>query len=602
MAIAIIVLLTLTLWVFWPSLFNGFVYWDDEQILFNNPALSPLDIQHCIRIFTTNVHGIYFPCVLLSFAIEHHYAGLNPFIYHLDNLLLHTGVVILIFSLCLRLKFSLRTSFFAGLLFALHPMHVESVAWITERKDVLYSVFYLLAIHQYLSYCQTLSSPRYLLALLFAFLSVLAKPMALSLPLILFLIDWLEKRKFNRKAIIEKIPFFLLIIPIAGITYFLNARIPFTDWGQAPLIWVWTFVFYLKKFLFPVVLLPLYALPGPVTIFNPAYFVAAGVFLAFMTGLLYWRNNRLWVFACGYYFFSIFFLLRFDTAMDITLVADRFMYLPSLGFCILIGFYVDRLLKITEINRAALNKIALVAIVLIFGALSVKTFLQCKLWGDEPALWENVIRIAPVPRAYNNLGRCYNRRGQFDLALKSYKKAVEEKRNDNFLTYNDMGIAATGQKDYDSAIKYHSRSLELNPYYPDAYINRGAIYDGLGKYDLAFNDYTKAIDCNPSFAQAYRNRSILYYRKGDLASALADLNKAIDIMANLTSAYYLRGQIYSMLGDNDRASADFDKVLTLNSRHAGAKDQKKLLFQGHKISRQSYVLDIPVDTYRNGPQ
>ena len=598
--LSVIGLAVLILAAFGPCLLNGFVYWDDNHILFDNPTLCQLDWPHLARIFTTVTQTYYAPLTVLSFAIEHHFFGFAPLIYHLDNLLFHTGVSVLIYYLGLRLDLSRTAAFLAAALFAVHPMHVESVAWVTERKDVLYSFFYLLAIHQYLSYANGRRRRPYLFSLLFGFLSVLAKPMALSLPLILFLLDRHQGRPLNRTTFVDKLPFFLLLLPVAAVTYFVNARLPIADLAEAPLIWAWTFAFYLQKFLCPLVLLPLYGLPRPVTVFNPQYALAVLILLAFIGGLIYLRKYRLWTFAAAYYFLSIFFLLRFDNSLDISLVADRFMYLPSLGFCLLIGAAAARLLSRIPAGQIQLKVTVLFLVILILGMLAIKTHAQCRLWGNEETLWGQTVKSEPVPMAWENLGRVYARQHRYQKALDCYRKALETKTPIVFWTYNDMGIVATALKEYDQALAFYSQSLALNPHNPEAYMNRGSLYDQLGEYDPAFKDYSMASQYNPSFAQAYHNRAILYCRRGELQPALADLDHSIRNLANYTSAYYLRGQLYHMLGDKERARRDLETVLKLDPQHAGAKARKNLL-SAEGAGTLHPVLDLASGTNDQSP-
>lgn len=213
-----------------PSLKNQFVNWDDDAHLLANPFVHPVNVRD---IFTTTVNGIYIPLTSLSFALEYHFFKANPFIYHLDNLLLHLAVTVMVFLFCLRCGLSVLAAGLAALIFGLHPAHVESVAWVTEHKDVLYAFFYILALLCYLRYLRVRKeAPGYRrgwafgLTLIFGFLSVLAKPMALSLPLVLFVLDWFFKRELTIRSCMEKMYCGLAIIPVAWITYVSQMRTP----------------------------------------------------------------------------------------------------------------------------------------------------------------------------------------------------------------------------------------------------------------------------------------------------------------------------------------------------------------------------------------
>ncbi len=241
-------ILILVILAFLPSLFNGFIKNDDPTHLLENVTLRALTFENIRAMFQSIVNVTYIPLTTASFAIEYHFFGYNPFIYHLDNLLLHLGVVVCVFVFLQRLGLSVLAAGMGALIFGIHPLRVESVTWITERKDVLYGFFYMLAVLQYWDYAKSGKRNSYLLSLIFGFLSILAKPMALSLPLILLLCDWWMGRGWKRNIFFEKIPYAVIIIPITWITYALNARNPIQSVGEAILLWVWCFK---KTFLGP---------------------------------------------------------------------------------------------------------------------------------------------------------------------------------------------------------------------------------------------------------------------------------------------------------------------------------------------------------------
>ncbi len=175
-------LLIITALTFLPALRGEFLNWDDDRHLTENLQAQIFSWKNTVDIFKSTINKTYIPLTILSFNLEHRLFGLNPFVYHLNNLLLHLAVVIAIFFLAVTVGLSARGAFLAALLFGIHPMHTESVAWITERKDVLYALFYILSLHGYCHYLIKRGKLSYLLSLGFAFLSILAKPMALSLP------------------------------------------------------------------------------------------------------------------------------------------------------------------------------------------------------------------------------------------------------------------------------------------------------------------------------------------------------------------------------------------------------------------------------------
>jgi len=416
MAKNILILVTFVFVVFFPCLKADFINLDDNGHILNNPALHDLSLGSIKQVFTQTLNKTYIPLTVLSFSIEKHFFGFNSFVFHLDNLLLYSGIVVLAFLLAQRLGLSLNASFLAALIFAIHPMRVESVAWVTERKDLLYALLYLLALQQYWSYLKTSSKKYYLSMVFLGFLSILAKPMALSLPLVLLILDWFYGRRLSKQVIIEKLPIFLYVVMIAWVSYALNMRdVSGYIFSKGVLVWIWSFSFYFWSFLFPFQVSPYYALPHPVSIFYWPYLLSAIFFVSLIFLLIRFYKNKLFVFAVLYFFSSIFFLLRFDET-DFSVVSDRFMFLPSLGICIFIGSWVDQRIKARG---------GMIIFYLLLVLMGIKTNLQCQVWHDSVSFWSEIIHEYPDNyRAYNNRGVAYYQKGRDDLALRDYNKAI----------------------------------------------------------------------------------------------------------------------------------------------------------------------------------
>ncbi len=199
------ILLLMTFFVFLPVLSSGFLLtWDDAHYLLDNPTVRDFNLQNLLHIFLTPINNLYTPLTVSSFALEHQLFGFNPLVFHLDNLLLHICTTGLIIALARHIGLTSRASLFAGLLFAIHPMHVESVAWVTERKDCLYAFFYLLALGQYVKYVTLGARRDFYFSVGWGLLSLLSKPMAISLPLICWAMDYLLERKTSAASSIKE--------------------------------------------------------------------------------------------------------------------------------------------------------------------------------------------------------------------------------------------------------------------------------------------------------------------------------------------------------------------------------------------------------------
>ncbi|MFC1510398.1 tetratricopeptide repeat protein [Candidatus Omnitrophota bacterium] len=530
---------------FFPSFDNGFTNWDDKVHILENPHVPALSLKNSVQIFQSTVNGTYIPLTILSFAIEYHFFADNPFIYHFNNVLLHLGVVALVFIFAQRCGLSQVAAALASLLFAIHPMHVESVVWITERKDVLYAFFYMLSLNAYVQYLKSNRYKPYVFSLLWALLSILSKPMALSLPFVLFLCDWFFRRRKCVRMVIDKIPYVLFIVPITLITYLTFARIPGRNVSEGLFIWVWTLTFYLKKFCWPWNLSPLYDIPLPVSITNPEYFFSFGLLGVCLFLLLRCWRNRLFVFSFFFYFCSIFFLCRFDVVDDASVVADRFMYLPSLGFCLLAGVGVESGLNIVKRKGRVLQLLCKGVLVIVVAGIFFKSFTQCDAWQDSFRLWTTIIERYPnIALPYNNRGNVYARNKQQTLALLDYNKAIG-----------------------------------LNPRYEKAYYNRGLTYQKLKEHEKAVEDLTFALNLNKEHLQIYYDRAVSLIRQNKNLQALEDLNRFLEYNPDFLDAYNNRGVVYGVLGRYGAAVNDFTKMLSMDADNAGAYYNRSRAFE-----------------------
>ena len=513
---------------YFPTLNNQFVNWDDDPHLLKNHSIHFLDAEHLKNIFQERINKTYIPLTSLSFALEYQRFGYTPFIYHLDNLILHLLVTGLIFFWAIHLGLTMNGAAIAALLFGLHPMHVESVAWVTERKDVLYSVFYMLALLSYWKYLKSKEKVFYFYSLMAGILSMLAKPMAVSLPLILLLCDWFYRRKIDKAALLEKIPYFFILGILAWLTYQENMRVPGNGIEEGILVWIWTFVFYLRQFIFPGILLPIYHLPQPISLFNAEYLFAVIFFILFIGISVRFRRQRWLIFAVLFYFFSIFFLLRFDETVDINVVADRFMYLSSVGFCLLAGVGWEKMqhLKTQQKQRVKFTLIA--AFIVMAGILSFRTFIQCRIWQNPFTLWQYQLLFNPSePIALNNLANAYGDTPAFERIEKQYRMILELKRQG--LTDNAFKNPGGIVNKMESMINLYKKAINIDPKYADAYYNLAKLYQGVGEMGPALELYHKVLELNPRDKDTYFNLGKLYQEQNDPEKAIWAYNQTIEI-------------------------------------------------------------------------
>jgi protein O-mannosyl-transferase len=567
---------------FSPALKWGFLDLDDDVSLLNNPNVRTFNLTNFKNIFIQRVSEVYTPLTILSYALEYRLVQYQPWLYHLDNLLLYLGVTVLVFCFARMIGLSFTAATIATLFFGIHPQHVEPVSWVTARKDILYSLFYLAALCQYWKFLShrkdhpathPLQDRSYLLSLIFGLLSILAKPMALSLPLILLLSDWFSGRRLDRRAWIEKTPFFLMVFLIALVTYIAHARLPGSRVNQSLLIWIWTFMFYLKKFIFPYPLSVIYALPQPVSWGNPSYLITALTFLSLVFLIWKYRHYRLFVFAVSYYFLSIFFLLRFDDNVDITVVADRFMFLPGLGFCLLCGSLCEHIFKRLRANHVLLQKISPFFLLGLIGIFIGIAHSYGQLWGNELALYNHSITHYPAAfYAYRNRGILLQKQRKFDQAMRDFNQAINLKPN-FARAYFNRGSLYHKMNRPEPAIADFNHAIKLDARYAPSYNNRAITLWQMGGRSQALEDMNRYLALSPQDAEAYYNRGLMFLEMKMYELAIKDFNRFIKLKNDTDRGYYYRGLAYLKKGVQEKAIADFQQALQIDPNNQRARQQ-----------------------------
>jgi len=559
------ILAGITFFTFWPTLRNGFTNWDDEGYVVDNPDIKGCTFHNVVKVFSSTYVGNYQPLTMLSYMAEYRFFQLNPLVYHCTNLLLHIINCLLVFALFYGLSGKQLTSLLVALLFAVHPMRVESVAWIAERKDVLSAFFYFLSLLSYLRYVKKVDRQFYGFSLFSLVLSLLSKPVAVSQPFILVLIDYLINRKVDKRNLIEKIPFFAVAAVFAGITLLTQksqgAVLEYSSLSTITRVCApfYGMVFYLIKSIIPTHLSALYPFPARLDgSMNPM--LIASFFLVIGVAAAIYRNRRLRKLVFG----SLFFLITLLPMLQIirvgdAIVAERYTYIPMLGayyfFIELYGYLMwGKFLCNKDIKR--LLSAGVVMGLIIFSCMTRE---HCGVWNNSLSLWNDVIGKFPCAVAYTHRGLAYSAAGEYDRAVQDYTRAIM--LDPNYApAYNDLGVAHKDKGDYDRAIEDYTRAISLYPRYARAYGNRGIAYKNKGDIGRAIEDYTQAIALSPRFAAAYNNRGVAYNGRGDHGRAIDDLTQAIMLNPGYAMAYYNRGLAYKAKGDNGRAQADFSKA------------------------------------------
>ena len=524
--------LLLTFVAYWPSLSNGFINWDDnwyvtENSLMTNPTLH--------GILTTNVGGNYHPLTMASLVLNYKISGMDAGSYHWLNLLLHLANTALVFLFVRMLSGGrLWTSVVTALFFGIHPMHVESVAWVTERKDVLFAFFYLLALITYVRYLDT-KRWSWLLGTWIAFvLSCASKPAAVVLPLTLLAIDWFRRRPWRSGVWVEKIPFFAVSI-LAGLltvkaqqTVGATAASALWSLPQRVLFACYGTVMYVVKLFVPFHLSAVYPLPSTAaTRLRPEFYLAAGVLAVVLPALLYLcRRVRPVVFGIAFFFINIVLVLQVLT-VGAALMAERYTYLPYIGILFALAWWLDEPAGNT---RIPVKPIVAGIFLLLLPISLVQTWNRCRVWKDPETFWNDTIQKFPkqIVDAYYNRGNHYMRTGRLPQSLADFDQAVALNPGIQRIWYN-RGLVLAEMNQNDSALVSFEHSLRIEPKNVDALNNRGAMKYRLGQLADAASDFTRAIELNPRYRDAYSNRAFAYYDMKEYEKAAADRKKAIEV-------------------------------------------------------------------------
>lgn len=597
-ATTLVVLATFIIYL--PALQNGFVNWDDHLYVTENQNIRSLDLRFLRWDITAVVASLWHPLTMFSLALDYAIWGLNPFGYHLTNILFHSFNTFLVFILIVRLiicktnpsSFTLHPSSLIAasvttLLFGIHPLRVESVVWVSERKDVLCAFFFLLSILAYLSYARSPKRRLFYAASLVSFsLALMSKPMAVTLPLVLLILDFYPLTRLTigfRGVLAEKLPFFVLSVLSSLVTVWahhsekalveeaLGAVEPFLFMG---LVAVRACIFYLTKMVLPFNLSPLYPRPDRVDPFSFEYIVSF-ILLLMITYIAFrsLKRNRLYPAVWFYYIVTLIPVIGI-VPVGAHAAADRYTYLPSLGPFLLLGLGVGKLFeRCSKKQQAALAA----ALIFLFGTLGSKTQAQISVWKDSVTLWSRVIGFFPYStKAYINRGGAYVGLGNDQEAIKDLDMAIRLDPG-SLKAYRGRGNAYNRLGNYQQAVKDYSKAIELNPLEDGdnkeaikAYINRGVTYIAMGKYLLAIKDSNEAIRLDPGYAEAYNLRGSSSVNTGDYRQAIKDLDTAIQLDPVSVDAYYNRGTVYRILGNNYRAINDFSMTIRLNPRYAEA--------------------------------
>jgi tetratricopeptide (TPR) repeat protein len=575
-----------------PALKNGITNWDDDQYVVNNPWLKDLSKENVKGIFSNYFMGNYHPLAMLSLSIDFKIGGVDkkgeikPGIFHFTNLLLHIFNTLLVFWLVLLLFSRKEVAIISSLLFGLSTMHVESVAWISERKDVIYSLFFIASLIGYVYYVKHFKTKYYIYSLLLFVLSLLSKGQAVSLAVSLFAIDYLFERKIlSRKVIIEKLPFLILAL-IFGIVAIKaqkvgNALLDVDSYEFYKRIGFAAYAFtqYLAKLVVPVGLSAINPYPDIINKSIPEYYwlfliPSIASVLAFF---YYLKRSRIVSFCIAFFIINIFLLLQL-IPVGSAIWADRYSYIPSIGFYALLGWLIFQIS--VKVNRQKIAVYSLTGIYLI--AIGFASYERCKVWKTSLDLWSDTLKKSPAAVvAWNNRGSIKDKALDHTGAIEDFTQAIARKPDYTHAFYN----RGTAKKNYaekakdslmlKSAINDFNMAIKLDRAFIEAYRNRAMAKENLADYAKtetqrinilqdALTDYDSAILINPNAGRAYGSRGVVKGKLNRLDEAIEDLSKAIEMEPDSSSSWSNRGLAKDLKGDLEGAIIDYNKAIELN--------------------------------------
>ncbi len=565
-------LLAAVLLAYQPAWHRGLIWDDDAHV--THPSLRSW--QGLNRIwFDLGATQQYYPLLHSAFWLEHKLWGDDTLGNHLVNLSLHVLAALLVARLLRTLN--VPRALLAAAIFALHPIQVESVAWITELKNTLSAVFYLSAAIVYLRFDRTRTLSSYLAALGLFALGLLSKTVVATLPAALLVVFWWQRGRLSwRRDVGPLLPFFI-VGAAAGI---------FTAWVERKLIGAegaafdFSFVercliagraiwFYLAKLCWPTELVFIY----PRWHINQAaawqYLFPLGVLLLLAAFWELRRRTRAPLAALLFFAGTLFPVLGFLNVFPFifSFVADHFQYLASLGIITLFSAGAALLLRRTEGAARVIGQIGCAA---LLATLAVLTWRQSRMYEDIDTLYQTTIDSNPdCWMAHFNLAIRFARRGQTDEAISHYQKGLELKP-DSFESHNNLGLALAGQARIDEAILHYRRALEIKPDYAEAHNNLGLALAGRGRVDEAIDCFHKALEIKPDFAKPHNNIGTALMGRGQVDAAIAQYRRALEIEPDYAEANNNLGVALAGRGQVDDAIALYRKALEIEPEYADA--------------------------------
>jgi protein O-mannosyl-transferase len=566
-----LVLAAITFAVFGQTLGHEFVDFDDDLYITENPMVARGLTRKGIVWAFTHVHSAnWHPLTWLSHMLDCQLYGLHPGEHHRTNVLLHTATVIALFLVLRQMTGTLWRSAFVAAVFAIHPLRVESVAWVAERKDVLSGLFFMLTIGAYVRYARRpWSWGRYGLVLLLFAMGLMCKPMLVTLPVVLLLLDYwpLQRTESEGRLVLEKLP--LLALSAASCVATLLAQT-----GAMPSIKSFSLpvrlanalascMVYLGQMVWPAGLAVFY--PYPHNGLPPWEVALAGTLLAGLSAVVLWQQRKQPWLLVGWVWYLVMLLpVAGLIQVGMQAHADRYTYLPQIGIYVAITWLVAE----WRVNRVALG--GLMAGVLV--VLMACAWQQTAYWQNSESLWTHTLACTTDNDiAQNNLGYALLQKGKVDEALPCFQQALQI-RPDYADARNNLGYALLQTGKVDEALLCFQQALQIRPNFADARNNLGYAFLRMGKVDAAATCFQQALQIRPDYADARNNLGVVLMQKGSMAAAAASFQRALQIRPDYAAARNNLGYALLQMGKVDTAAICFQQALEIRPDFAEARN------------------------------
>ena len=579
------VLAGITWLVFGQTVAHQFVTYDDPQYVYENAKVAAgLSPESVLWAFTHTVGGNWHPLTVISHMLDCQLYGLNPAGHHFTNVLLHAIAVILLFLVLRRMTSTLWQSAFVAALFAIHPLHVESVAWISERKDLLSAVFFMLTLGAYIRYVHKLSFASYILLLLVFAFGLMSKPMLVTVPFVLLLLDYwplkrfapeapvkrgqqrrVEDRESIRRILLEKIPLLLFSFGSCAATLFaqrhfidpighLSLMNRFSNAAVATVI-------YLRQLVWPFGLSVFYLHPrhslSVLQVLMAALFLIAVSAAAFMC-----RRRHPYFLTGWFWFLGMVVPVSGIIQVGEQAHADRYMYLPQIGLYIIVTWFSE-----SNLRRAVVFGTAMASSIAL---LMFPAWKQTSYWRDGRTLWTHALAVDPQnDTAHISLCDLDLRENRLDDAVFHARTALEI-RPDSADAHSRLGVALSASGQNEEASIHFQKALETHQIRPRVHYNIATLLLNSGHLDEAIAEFKKELQIQPEFVEAHNNLGIALTSKGELDGALAHFQKALELDPQLPKVHHNIATILLRQGQLDQAVAHLQKELQVNPASAEA--------------------------------